>query len=96
MTVVASQSWATTPKSCVNEQHGDAEFPRQRLEQLQDLQLRRDIKRGGGLIGDQQRRPRSQRACNHQPLALAAGELVRIALEHGLGLGQLHAPQQLR
>ena len=32
---------------------------------------------------------------DQQALALAAGELMRIALERGLGIGQLHAPQQL-
>ena len=35
-----------------------------------------------------------ERAGDHQALALAAGELVRIALEHRLGLGDLHAAQQ--
>ena len=77
-----------------HEQHGDAEFLGERFQQLQDLQLRRDIERGGRLVGDDQRRAAGERAGDHQALALAAGELVRVALEHRLGVGDLHAAQQ--
>ena len=77
-----------------HEQHGDAEFLGERFQQLQDLQLRGDVERGGRLVGDDQRRAAGERAGDHQALALAAGELVRVALEHGLGLRDLHAAQQ--
>ena len=77
-----------------HEQHGDAEFLGERFQELQDLQLRRDIERRGRLVGDDEGRAAGQRAGDHQPLALAAGELVRIALEHGFGLRDLHAAQQ--
>ena len=96
MTVIASHSWATTPKSCVTNSMADAELLGQRLQQLEDLQLRRDVERRGRLVGDDERGAAGERAGDHQALALAAGELVRIALEHGLGLGDLHAAQQPR
>ena len=53
-----------------------------------------DVERRGRLVGDDQRRAAGERAGDHQALALAAGELVRIALEHRFGLGDLHAAQQ--
>ena len=36
-----------------------------------------------------------ERTGNHQALTLAAGELVGVALEHGLGLRNLHTAQEL-
>ncbi len=51
------------------------------LEQLQDLRLHRDVERGGRLVGDQQVGLVRQRHGDHHALALAAGELMRIALQ---------------
>ena len=53
-------------------------------EQLHDLRLRRDVQRGGGLVGDQQLRIPGQRDRDHHPLAHAAGELVRVLVETAL------------
>ena len=94
MTVIASHSWATTPKSCVTNSMPMPNSSVSDLQQLEDLQLRRDVERGGRLVGDDERGAAGERAGDHQALALAAGELVRIALERGFGLGDLHAAQQ--
>ena len=58
------------------------------LQQLQDLRLDGDVERGGRLVGDQQVGLVRERHRDHHPLALAAGELVRIGAEALLGLAQ--------
>jgi hypothetical protein len=58
--------------------------------QLEDLRLRGNVERGGRLVGDQQRGIEHQRRRDHDPLALAAGELVRIGIDHLFGIGQMH------
>ncbi len=57
-------------------------------DQRQDLLLRGDVERGGRLVGDQQLRFQHQRHRDHDALALAAGEAVRIGGEDALDLGQ--------
>ena len=78
-----------------DEQHRDVELGRKRFQKLQDLELRRDVERRRRLVGDDQAGRAGKRAGDHQPLPLTAGELVRIALEHRLGLGDLHPPQDV-
>ena len=51
------------------------------LDELEDLSLNRHVERGGRLIGDQQVRLAQQRHGDHDALAHAAGELVRILVE---------------
>ena len=51
----------------------------ERLEQVEDLRLDRDVERGDRLVGDDQVRIDRERAGDADPLALAAGELVRVA-----------------
>ena len=65
------------------------------LQQLQDLRLDGDVERGGRLVGDQQVGLVRERHRDHHPLALAAGELMRIGAEALLGLAQAHQTQQL-
>ena len=60
-----------------DEQVGEAEPLLQLAEQVQDLRLDRDIEGGDGLVADDQLRLRRQRPRDADPLALAAGELVR-------------------
>ena len=55
-----------------------AELVAQVHHQVEDLRLDRDVERGRRLVGDQQARAAGQRDRQHHPLALAAGELVRI------------------
>ena len=59
--------------------------------QFEDLRLRRDVERRGRLVRNQQRRIEHQRGRDHDALALAAGELMRIGVDHLLGIGQMHA-----
>ena len=77
-----------------HEQQRNAELAHQLAQQQQDLVLGRDIERRGRLVGDHQARRAGKRRGDQQALALAARELVRIALQRGLGIGHLHAPQQ--
>ena len=51
------------------------------LQQLEDLRLHGDVERGRRLVGDQQVGLVGERHGDHHALALAAGELVRIAAE---------------
>ena len=77
------------------EEHGHAALPRELTQQLQDLRLDRDVERGRRLVGDDELGLGHQRHGDHQALALAAGELVRILGEHAFGIGNLHGLQEL-
>jgi hypothetical protein len=48
-------------------------------EKVEDLSLNGDVKRGSGLIEEQDGRIEDQRAGDRNALALAAGELMRVA-----------------
>ena len=61
---------------------------------LQDLRLHGDVERGGRLVGDQQVRLVGERHGDHHALALAAGQLVRIALEPPGRIGNADLGQQ--
>ncbi len=54
------------------------EFALQLGEQMQDLRLDRHVERGGRLVGDDQIGPAHQRHGDHDALAQAARELVRV------------------
>ena len=51
------------------------------LDELQHLRLNGDIQRRGRLVGDQQFGVAGQRHGNHDALAHAAGELVRVFVD---------------
>ena len=57
-------------------------------EQVDDLRLDRDVERRDGLVGDDQLRVQGERAGDADPLALAAGELVRVAVQVGRARGR--------
>ena len=78
ITATRSAISATTPKSWVMNRTAVPLALLQVADQLQDLRLRRDVERGGRLVGDQQLRLERQRHGDHRALALAAGELMRI------------------
>ena len=61
-----------------DEQHGHAKLGLQVLQEFEDLRLNSDIERGRRLIGDQKIGAIGQRHGDHHPLALSAGELMRI------------------
>jgi hypothetical protein len=62
-----------------HENAGEAIAPPELGEKVEDLSLDGDIKRGGGLIEEQDKRIEDQRAGDRNALALAAGELMWIA-----------------
>src|SRR4051794_7312810 len=77
-----------------DEQHRHAEPRLQLLEQFENLRLHRDVERGGRLVGDQQVGLVGERHRDHHALALAAGKLVRIALQSRLRLGNADLGQE--
>ena len=80
----------------VGDQHQpEAHLLLQLPEQLQHLGLHGDVERGGRLVGDDDVGLHRQRHGDHHPLALAAGELVRILGARALGLGDADAAHQL-
>ena len=62
-----------------DEQVGEIELLLERLEQVDDLRLDRDVERRHRLVGDDEVRVDRERAGDADALALTAGELVRIA-----------------
>ena len=78
-----------------DEQHAHPE-PRANVgEQRQDLRLHGDVERRGRLVGDQQIRLVGERHRDHHALPLPAGQLMRIAGETCLRLGNADLRQQL-
>ena len=73
-----------------DEQHAGAVAVLQVKHQLENLGLGGDVERGGGFIGDQQHRVKHQGHRDHDALALAARQLVRVAGDHAFGVGQQH------
>lgn len=69
-----------------DEDHGEAELLLQVVQKLDDLLLNGHVKGGGGLVADDQGRVARQGHGDDDALALAAGELVRVALEGALGV----------
>ena len=64
-----------------DEQHRHAEPFLQVLQKLKDLRLHRDVERCRRLVGDQKIGTIGERHGDHYPLALSAGELVRIGAQ---------------
>ena len=62
-----------------DEQAGEAHVALQVGEQVEHRGLHRHVERAGRLVGDEQRRLGDQRPGDADPLALAAGQLVRVA-----------------
>ena len=73
-----------------DEEHAGAMVLLQLEDQPQDLRLGGHIECGGRLIGDQQHRVEHQRHRDHDALALAARQLVRITRDDAVGIGQQH------
>ena len=77
-----------------DEQQRHAEALLQVGEQRQDLRLHRHVEGGGRLVGHQQVRLAGERHGDHHPLALAAGELVRVGAHAALGVAQANQFQK--
>jgi len=61
-----------------DEEHRQSEFVAQVVQQVENLLLNCDIERGGGLVGDKQLRTVDDGHSDHDALAHASGELMRI------------------
>jgi hypothetical protein len=79
-----------------DEDHPHALLALQFADQRQDLRLRGDVQRGGGLVGDQDVGLQRKRHRDHRALALAARQLVRVGLQDLLRVGQVHRGQQFQ
>ncbi len=75
-------------------EHGDAELVLHLLHQVEDADANGDVEHGGGLVRQHHFRLHRQVAGDVDPLALAAGELVRVLGRRRLGRGQPHFFQQ--
>lgn len=78
-----------------NQQQRHTRLALQIAQQLQHLHAQRHIQRRRRLIGQQQLGARCQRHGDHGALALAAAELVRIALRAALRLWNARGGEQL-
>ena len=77
-----------------DEQHRHVEFAVQFVQQRQDLRLHGDIKGGGRLISNQQFGAAGECHCNHRALALAARQLVRVAVHPAFRICNTRAAEQ--
>ena len=68
-----------------DEEIGQAEFALQVDQQIEHLRLDRLVERGDGLVEDDKPRRQRQRPRDVDALALAAGNLVRIAVGESFG-----------
>ena len=78
------------------EEHGHAALLHEIAQEAQDLRLDGHVERRRGLVGDDQVRARQERHRDHQPLALAARELVGQPHDRPLRLGNLHGAQDVQ
>src|SRR5438128_7993114 len=65
------------------------------LQQIENLRLDGDVERGGRLVGDDELWLAGQRHRDHDALAHAARELVRIIMHAAFRIGNLHQLQHL-
>ena len=70
-----------------DEEHGEREFVAEVVEQVEDLLLDGNVERGGGFVGDEQLRAVDDGHGDHDALAHASGELVRVAAGALVGAG---------
>ena len=83
------------PQVVGHHQRGQAQFVPQPQQQREDLAAYRGVQRGHRLVGDDQFGLQDQRAGDDDALALAAGQLVRVAQEEALGRPQPGPRQRL-
>ncbi|MNS57393.1 hypothetical protein D3C72_902780 [compost metagenome] len=83
------------PEVVRDEQHGRALVLREADHEVEHFALAQRVERGGRLVGDQQARLEQHHAGQHDALAHAARELVRVGVQAALGVGDLHAAQHV-
>ena len=80
----------------MGDQHdGHAEAFLHVLQQIEDLRLDGHVERGGRLVGDDELGLAGQRHGDHDALAHAARELVRVIMHAAFRIGNLHQLQHL-
>ena len=95
MTATRSQIWAATRRSWVMNRMARPSSSCKSPDQLEDLRLHRNVEGRDGLVGHQHVGPHGERPRDADALALAAGELVRIAVD-GLGREARPSPEGSR
>ena len=80
MTTSRSHIWETTREIVADEHIGEAALVAKVHQEVEDLGLDRDVERGGRLVEEENLRFQDQRAGDGDALALAARELVRVAV----------------
>ena len=78
-----------------DEHHRHPDLLLELLDEAQDLGLYGDVERRRRLVGDQQLRLAGERHGDHDALAHAAREHVRVVLQPLLRVGDAHPPKQL-
>ena len=78
-----------------DQHHRRAVIAPEALDQRNDLRLHGDVERGGRLVGDDQLRLGADRQRDHDALAHAAGELVRIGVDAFFRRGDADLGQQI-
>ena len=77
-----------------DEDHGRTRFFGELGQELQDLRLDGDVEGGSGLVGEEDLRVAAESHGDHDALAHAAGELVRVAVEAGDGVRDAHSAEE--
>ena len=96
MTPIRSQTRTTVPRLWLMKRIAASCRCRSVAHEVEDGRLDRDVEAGGRLVHDQERGLGDQGHRDDDALLLAAGELVRIAVEHRLRIGQLHLGEHPR
>ena len=76
-------------------QQGRAGFLAQLGDQFHDPGLHRHVQGRGGLVQQQQRRPRQEGHGYHHPLLLSAGDLVRVGVHQPFRVRDVHGRQHV-
>ena len=95
MTTTRVAMRATMPRSWVISTSPMANSRCNSRQQVQDLRLNGDIEGGGRLVRQDQRRLAHQSHGDHDALAQATGELVRVLLQPAASGGDADALQKL-
>ena len=83
-----SHSRATVPRLWLMNRIAAPNFAAQVAHEFEDRGFDGDVESSRRLVQDEQRRLRHQRHGDHDALLLAARELVRISMHHGLDVRQ--------
>ena len=95
ITTIWLHSSAATPRSWVMSRMDKSGVALQRAQQRDDLRLDGHIERGRRLVGDQELRPADERHGDHDALAQAARQLVRILLGAPFGVADADLAQHV-